>query len=354
MIEQRSGRVLLTLVAASLGAPTLAGAQAIEPELVVILDEAHAAVNILEIRAAGGIPTQEDWDRLWESEGFRRLVARQTSMGRDGTRDGVGAYLLDDATLERLDEFKAGVARWESVSAREAGALASAYLPSGTPLEAKVYPVIKHTTNSFVFDLTNDPAVFFTIGTFGSAEELQNVMAHELHHVGSARCAQPEGVEELTPEARRVVSWLSAFGEGMAMLAAAGGPNVHPHQSSPAEAWLVWERDVAHTESDLAEVVAFFEGILDGSIPEDEQRTRLFRFISREGVPQGAFYTVGWKMAAVVEQAFGRDRVIASVCDPRILISSYNAAVEALDSPAERESVLWPVELLEAIGAPRF
>lgn len=343
-----------TLGAALLGAPGLHGQSTSGPQLSVVLDEARAAVHILELRDAGRVPTWQDWERIWQSEGFLRLVERQEAMGRGGTREGIEAYLMDDATLARLSEFRAGVARWESVSAEEAGAMASAYLSPGTRLEAKVYPVIKHTSNSFVFDLTNDPAIFFTIGTFTDADELTNVMAHELHHVGSARCAEPTGLGDLAPSARRVVSWLSAFGEGMAMLAAAGGPAAHPHHASTSAAWLVWERDIAHAESDLTEVIRFFEGILHGTIPEDEQRDRLFRFISRDGVPQGAFYTVGWKMAAAVERAFGRQRIIESVCDPRILIASYNAVVRSVDSPSERQLVLWPDELLGAIGAPRL
>ncbi len=318
-------------------------------ELTMVLDEAEAALRILEVRDRGGTPSEADWERLWESEGFRRLEARQESMGRAGTREGVADFLRGEESLGRLLEFQEAIARWRAASVSEAGSKAGAYLPSGTLIRAKVYPVIKHTRNSFVFDLDGDPAIFFSIGSFANPAELTNVMAHELHHVGSAQCPEPLGADTLPPGPQRVVSWLSAFGEGMAVLAAAGGPDTHPHASSPSDAWLVWERDVGRADADVTRLSAFFQGIVDGSIPESEQRERLFAFISTEDVPQGAFYTVGWKMAAIVERIAGREQVISAVCDPRLLLSEYNRAVSKL--PAAESLPVWPEALLHAIGA---
>jgi hypothetical protein len=62
---------------------------------------------------------------------------------------------------------------------------------------------------------------------------------------------------------------------------------------------------------------------------------------------QGPWYTVGWKMAVVVEQTFGTDAVIQGAADPRVLLGNYNRAVRErrLDLP------LWSDRVLSVIGA---
>jgi hypothetical protein len=135
------------------------------------------------------------------------------------------------------------------------------------------------------------------------------------------------------------------------VLAAAGGPDVHPHATSPAPAWTVWERDVANVGMDLPRVEAFFTSILDGTLPDDEQRAALFSFINTDEVPQGAFYTVGWKMAAIVERYVGREPVIAAACDPRVLLRAYNDVAAALPRSDDGSLPLWSEAFLTRIGA---
>ena len=112
--------------------------------------------------------------------------------------------------------------------------------------------------------------------------------------------------------------------------AAAGGPDVHPHATDDDPAtWLVWERDVASFNTDLRRLEAFFRDLLAGRLTGEEANKRLFAFIDAEGVPQGAFYTVGWKMAAMVERARGRDALVKLLCDPRQLLAAYNELAAA-------------------------
>ncbi len=61
---------------------------------------------------------------------------------------------------------------------------------------------------------------------------------------------------------------------------------------------------------------------------------------------QGPWYTVGWKMAVVVERAFGRAAVVAAVGDPRRLLAEYNRAVRArhLALPLWSDALLAAVE----------
>jgi hypothetical protein len=51
----------------------------------------------------------------------------------------------------------------------------------------------------------------------------------------------------------------------MAVLAAAGGPDVNPHATSPPEALAIWERDVGEFATDLRRIERFFRGVLAGA-----------------------------------------------------------------------------------------
>lgn len=98
----------------------------------------------------------------------------------------------------------------------------------------------------------------------------------------------------------------------------------------------------------LALLQAFFLDILAGEMSEDERRERGFTFINTDEAPQGAFYTVGWKMEALVEEAEGRDVVIRSVCDPRELLVAYSRIASEAGKEPENTPTLWS----EALGRP--
>ena len=55
-------------------------------------------------------------------------------------------------------------------------------------------------------------------------------MAHESHHIGFAEAGRryDAQIASLPEDARKAAAWMGAFGEGLAVLAAAGGPDVHP------------------------------------------------------------------------------------------------------------------------------
>ena len=318
-------------------------------EVRVVLDEADAAIAILEKRSRGEAITDGDWQRLEETDGYVRLKRRQESFGAEDFDERFRAFLTSGETLERLDELREALVKWRSIDAGGAGAMAQAYLPPGSRIRATIYPVIKQAPNSFVFELGSDPAIFMYVNPERTPKQLEHTLAHELHHVGSATCPDPDGLDALAPGAQRVVSWLSAFGEGMAMLAASGGPDVHPHASSPPEEWSIWERDIGEFAADLTGIQGFFREVLAGEGTIDEQRVKLFSFINTEEVPQGGFYTVGWKMAALVERVRGRDVVVHAVCDPRVLLATYNEVAAAIPRSDAEPLPLWDEDFLAEI-----
>jgi hypothetical protein len=114
---------------------------------------------------------------------------------------------------------------------------------------------------------------------------------------------------------------MGAFGEGFAMLAAAGGPAWHPHATSDSSARNRWDRDSGRAPADMGELEAFFTAVLDGRLSEDSLTARGMSFF---GV-QGPWYTVGYLMARSIEESRGRARLVELICDPVRLLLEYDA-----------------------------
>ena len=332
------------------GATTVAG-QETSPEasleVRVVTDEADAVLALLDKRGRGEALGAADWYALEATEGYRRLKARAESFGAEGFDESFRAWVAE-VDLGSVDRLRAGVERWRSLDLTAPAARALAYLPAGTRLGASVYPVLKRTSNSFVFELDRDPAIFMYVSGRATEGELANTIAHELHHVGTfSGCPDREGA--LQGRAAEVAGWIVGFGEGMAMLAAAGGPAVHPHTGRDLREWIVWERDIARFNEDLERIEAFFLEILAGELDAEAQRVRFFELINTEDVPQGAFYTVGWKMAALVEQGLGRQAVIDAICHPPTLLSAYNEVARSAPRSDGGSLATWSEDLVQAV-----
>jgi hypothetical protein len=325
-------RLVAAIFLGSLAAHTVAapsGAETPTLRVRLVTDEAAAALAILDEQARAGAVRPESWERLWKSEGFVRLKKRQESFGAKDVEKGFRDFLTSAETVSRAVELRRALETWKHLDATAAARRVGAYLPSGLPLRATIYPVIKKSGNSFVFELTTNPAMFMYVDPKIGPAKLENTLAHELHHVGIATCPKPPDFDRLSPAQKAVFEDLGAFGEGLAMLAAAGGPDVHPHATDDPEAWLIWERDVASFNTDLRRLEAFFRDVLSGRLSGEEANRNLFSFIDAEGVPQGPFYTVGWKMAAMVERARGRQALVKTLCDSRALLTAYNELAAA-------------------------
>lgn len=318
-------------------------------EVRIVTDEADAALAILGERRATGTVKPASWDRLWQSQGFVRLKKRQESFGVKDVEQGFRDFLTSDGPLTQLDDLRRSVADWKRLDVTAAAHRAASYLPAGLPLKATLYPVIKKAENSFVFELATDPAIFFHVDPKKAPAQLENTLAHELHHVGLAGCPKPPDLDKLPAARQKLFDDLGGFGEGLAVLAAAGSPDIHPHATDGPDAWVVWERDVANFNADLRRLEAFFRDVLAGRLAGDEADKRLFTFIDTGDVPQGAFYTVGWKMAAMVERARGRDALVRTVCDPRSLLAAYNEVAAAHPRGDGEALATWSPDFLAAL-----
>lgn len=318
----------------------------------VVLDasEAEALLAILDTKASGTAVADADWARLWGSEPYVRLKRREASMNRAFTDEEFREFVLSDELAGRAAALRTTLADWREVDLSSALARARAYLPEDATIRATIYPVIKPRTNSFVFEIDSDPAIFLHLDPEISAAKLENTLAHELHHIGfGGNCPTPAAereIEALPAEVSWAVQRLGAFGEGFAMLAAAGGPSVHPHAVSDADERARWDRDMAAFDRDFRRVQEFLEGSLDGSLV-GEERDAAFRSFYGE---QGPWYTVGWKMAVTIEQQLGRDALLGAFCDTRELLPAYNRAARQANTSLAEPLPLWPDDLLRALG----
>jgi hypothetical protein len=199
----------------------------------------------------------------------------------------------------------------------------------------------------------SDPAIFLYLDPSVSRAGFQNTLAHELHHIGygtvcPTRRARAE-LARLPPNAQTALTYARAFGEGFAVLAAAGGPDRHPHAASGPEERARWDRDVANFDSDLRKVEQFFLDVLAGRLSGEQISEAVAPFYGE----QGAWYTVGWRMGVVIEKTLGRRALLAAMCDPRGLFATYNRAAARHNRRSRRPLALWSPTLIEAIRKTR-
>jgi hypothetical protein len=322
-------------------------------EVRIAADQADAAIAILAKRTRGAPVVDRDWTRLFATDGYRRLREREASMGRAFDDADMRAFLMSDSMKARASELATTVASWKKVQMLAAARRAFVYLPPGTPIRATVYLVIKPRGNSFVFDLHGHPAIFLSVDPDVPPARLANTIAHELHHVGLASVCPEPSDSWAAAAAREMRRWMGAFGEGVAVLAASGGPLVHPDLTWSAADQAEWKRDMRDTRYDMTRLERFFESIADGSLSDPDSMAALGRTFYGN---RGAWYTVGYQMSNAVERAFGRARLVATLCDMRELAIAYQAAVPVIAAQYGAELPQWSVRMMSAIrgtAAPR-
>ena len=318
--------------------------------VAIVTDEADAVLSILAKKQSNQEITESDWQRVFASEGYARLKKRELAMKNSFEDTDFQSFVLSDALFERRQSLTNTLAKWKETNVERVAELPLAYLPKGANIHAKIYPVIKPGVNSFVFDVKTDPAIFLYLDPAVSREKFENTLAHELHHIGySSNCPAKKVSDEISrlPENERaVIKLIGAFGEGFAMLAAAGSPDTHPHAVSNPEERARWDKDMANFNDDLKKVERFFLDLLENRLTDDEARKTYASFF---GV-QGPWYTVGWKMSVMIEKTFGRKKLIECICDQRKLLPTYNSAVGKYNGKYHETLSSWSPTLVKKLG----
>lgn len=326
-------------------------------QLTLDASEAERVLEMLALRSEGKSINKEQWQKLFATEPYQRLKKREIFIGqylRDTTRvltdEKFKAFVLSDKLLIPAPELQATLDHWKQANLRAAAESVLRYLPDFAMIRAKIYPTIKPQHNSFVWEVSTDPAIFLYLDPTVTSEQFTNTVGHELHHIGlsSVSLQQAKATGSLDSLARIVAQYAGAFGEGMAMLAAAGGPDIHPHAVSPKEDRERWDNDMKNFNSNLLSVDSFFVAIFDGKFKnEDAIQEKGFTFF---GI-QGAWYTVGYNMSVLVEKKFGRAALIQTMLDPRQLLALYNRIAKELNATSNERLALWSENVLKQVGA---
>ena len=118
-----------------------------------------------------------------------------------------------------------------------------------------------------------------------------------------------------------------------------------------------WERGKRDFSADLEKVSDFFLQVLNGTLQGDAIGQKGAEFFGL----QGPWYTVGYRMAVMIEERYGRAKLIDCMRDPRLLLARYNAIAEEMNARLPRRQsgteastgllALWPREILEGTQA---
>ncbi|MBI3792030.1 MAG: hypothetical protein HY275_14290 [Gemmatimonadetes bacterium] len=308
------------------------------------VSEAQAALRILDDLAAHREPAPERWQALHASDGYRRLKRREAAMRREFTDDEFDAFLRADSIVARRAALAATLRDWQRLDVQQAARQAYAWLPAGARIRATIYFLIKPRTNSFVFETGTDPAIMLYLDPAKARREVANQVVHELHHIGYAAACPERAAADSSPGAK-ARGWLGAFGEGEAMLAAAGSVDVHPHAVSAPADRARWDHDVADFDADLARVQEFLTATLDGTLRGDAIAERAVSFY---GV-QGPWYTVGYVMSATIVRESGKAALLASMCRPVELLRAFNTAATRVAARTGVRRATWDPAVLDRL-----
>lgn len=307
--------------------------------------EAEQVLAILAKRSQGKSITDADWHGLFATEPYWRLKIREAAMHRDFTDGDFKKFVLSDALAAQYPALRRTLDAWKTANLRASGLRVLQYLPEQATIHVKVFPEIKPQHNSFVFDTDTDPAIFLYLDPTVSRERFDNTVAHEMHHIGlsSTDALYTQKISTLPAAIQKADQWMGAFGEGLAVLAAAGGPDMPPHQYSPPDVQENWERGMRNFNQDLATLNEFFLQVLDGQLQGEAANQKAYSFF---GEIQGPWYTVGYKMATLVEKRYGRAVLIQCMLDRRLLLQRYNSVAEEFNASNSDHLALWSAQVL--------
>jgi hypothetical protein len=308
--------------------------------------EAEAVLAILDKRAHHADVTEADWQKLFSTAPYRRLKLRETSMGRPFTDEEFANFVT--ALDARREQLRQTLRQWQSADLQGVAQRPLRYLPPEASIHADVYPLIKPQSNSFVFEPATAPAIFLYLDPKKSRAEFENTVAHEAHHIGlsSLDVSYEEKIKSLPEDARKAARWMGAFGEGMAILAAAGSPDVPPMSDFPERDRVLWDLEVERFGRNLDDLNQFFLDTVHGDLRNDA--------VAHEGGIffgyRGPWYTVGYRMAVTIERELGRPALVATLADAREFVARYNEAAVNENAKNGGRLPLFSSEILKAVG----
>lgn len=310
-------------------------------------DEPEAVLAILAKQRTKRRATVEDWQRLFWTDAYIMLKNRESQLGVGFSDEDFRRFVLSPELVQQAAELENTLDDWKKIDLAPVALRALDYLPAQARIRARVWFVIKPKTNSFVYDSGTGANVFLYLDTRMTRRQLESTVAHELHHIGLFGISSNKvRYEDLPANVRMAANWMDAFGEGLAMLAAAGGPDIHPLADSGSDDRARWDQDMGNFDRDLKSLDKFFVDIIDHRLVGDDITKGGYGFFC----VRGPWYTVGWEMAVVVQKQYGKATLIECMMDPRWLLVRYNDAIREVNSRSQVQRALWSQNLMSAIA----
>jgi hypothetical protein len=307
-----------------------------------IADEAEASLVIIERHARAETVPASDWRTLFASAGYRALATRDSSFGAPRNDSSFAHFLMRDSLADRVRALAERVRAMTRLDLTAAVRQALSYAPNNARTAATVFPVMKPSSNSFVFGPDSAPQLFLFVNIDETPAHFFNRLTHELHHVALDTACPADPAPDLPQPMHALVRSLGGFGEGLAMLAAAGSPDADANAESDAATRARWDADVRDYPHQFAQIQAMVRGVVDGRVTSRDSVIALAQTFYGA---QGPWYVVGWKMAVTIEKELGRPPLIAAMCDPRRLMATYNRAA----ARANAGLPMWDERLLAAL-----
>ncbi|MCB0826301.1 MAG: hypothetical protein KDC26_08940 [Armatimonadetes bacterium] len=300
---------------------------------------------VLEAISDGQV-SDEEFKEISHTRGFIRLGQREIGMGREFSHSEFREYL--DSQVPHRYRLRKTLNDWSQIDFSSLANRAKRYLPQGADLATTVYPSIKPKPNSFVWEIDSDPAIFLFLDPAKSSEEVATTITHELHHIGYGKsCPSQKFISwksNLTDSQQTAWTWLGAYGEGFAVLAAAKDIS-NPVGDMGDEVQKAWTDGMKNLDRDFSLVQEFLIASASGKLDSQQSMEKARSFY---GV-QGPWYTVGFHIAITIEKELGREKLIECYTDPRKLLIFYNDAVKK----GERKQPTFSAELIRELGLLR-
>ena len=292
----------------------------------LVLDQIKTTINILNKNDKDENITNDDWNSLFTTKGYQMLKQRGKDMDNNFADSGFKEFLLDEETSSYLENYKNSLNRFLDIDLDYLILKTKKYLPQSAEINTAIIPVIKPDPNSFVHSINNRLLLFIYLEPNISKDKLENKLIHEFHHIGLDDIYNKSDYSHLIDSAQKMIEWTNAFGEGFAMLAAAGGIDKHPNNFSE-ESKKLWDKNMKNFNTDFKKIENFRLNILYDNFHNDKEiYNKGFEIMVNNG-GQGSWYTVGYKVAKVIEKTANRKVLIDCMDDLTKLYTVYNELV---------------------------
>ena len=292
----------------------------------LVLDQIKTALNILNKNDKVKNISNNDWNNLFTAKGYQMLKQREKDMDNNFTDSILKEFLLDEETSSNLENYNNSLNRFLDIDLDHLISKTKKYLPQSAEINTAIIPVIKPESNSFVHSINERLLLFIYLEPNISKDKLENKLIHELHHVGLDDVYNKSDYSHLTAPAQKMIEWTNAFGEGFAMLAAAGIIDEHPNNFSE-ESKKLWDENIKNFNTDFKKIENFLLNILYENFHNDKELyNKGFELMVSNG-GQGSWYTVGYKIAKVIEKTANRKVLIDCMDDLTKLYTVYNELV---------------------------